>query len=77
MNNPLLFQVTYHRRRGLACPVYRRPVGRGRSPPPGTCRGRPCPSPVASPPSLATASCASGTSPAESSWPTPHQIPVR
>lgn len=66
----------YHRRTGPVCPGCQRPGGRGRTPPLGTCRGPPSLSPGESPPSLTTASCANGTSPAESSWPTPRQIPV-
>lgn len=66
----------YHRRTGPVCPGCQRPGGRGRTPPLGTCRDPPSLSPGESPPSLTTASCANGTSPAESSWPTPRQIPV-
>lgn len=68
--------MLYHHRTGPVCPGCRRPGGRGRTPPLGTCRGPPCLSPGESPPSLTIASYASGTSPAESSWPTPRQIPV-
>lgn len=66
----------YHRRTGPVCPGCQRPEGRGHTPPLGTCRDPPSLSPGESPPSLTTASCANGTSPAESSWPTPRQIPV-